>query len=51
MVKSPFPSVSLDASRYDPLNPVLVIGNSDLAFGVAFDDSAEKSSIYPNVTG
>ena len=51
MVKSPFPSVSLAASRYDPVNPSLAIGNSDLPFGVALDDSAEKSSFSPNGTG
>ena len=51
MVKSPFPSVSLAASRYVLSIPVLCIGNRDLLFGVAFDDSTEKSSITPNGTG
>ena len=51
MVKSPLPSVSDAASRAVDSIPVSCIGNSDLPFGVFFDDSAEKSSITPNGTG
>jgi hypothetical protein len=51
MVKSPLPSVSDAASRYDPLIPVLCIGKMDLLFGVFLDVSSEKSSFSPNGTG
>ena len=50
MVKSPFPSVSVEASRADVIAP-LCSGNTDLPFGVPLEVSAAKSLIVPNGTG
>ena len=50
MVKSPFPNVSVAASRYDVI-PVACTGYSDLPFGVVLAVSAGKSLIVPNGTG